>query len=75
MGISVFSQQPLAEVLHGVQPAIAEMEKRTDMYLSTLHSRIEAMGGELEIVAKFLEGSVRINNFRTLDAEPEHEPT
>ena len=64
MEISVFSQQPLAEVLHGVQPAIAEMEKRTDMYLSTLHCRIEAMGGELEIVAnspKALSGSTISN--------------
>lgn len=68
------SQQALAEVLHVAQPAIAKMERRTDMYLSTLRSHIEAMGGELEIVAKFPEGSVRINNFRTLDAEPEPEP-
>jgi hypothetical protein len=30
------------------------------MYLSTLRSYIEAMGGELEIQAVFPEGSVRI---------------
>jgi DNA-binding XRE family transcriptional regulator len=30
------SQKTLAEVLHVQQPAIAKLEKRTDMYLSTL---------------------------------------
>lgn len=43
------------------------------MYLSTLRSHIEAMGGVLEIVAKFPEGSVRINNFQALDGA-EREP-
>ena len=42
------------------------MEKRTDMYLSTLRSHIEAMGGQLEIVARFPDGSVRISNFADL---------
>jgi hypothetical protein len=37
------------------------MEKRTDMY--TLRSHIEAMGGELEIIAKFPDGNVIISNF------------
>lgn len=57
------SQKMLAEVLHVQQPSIAKIEKRTDMYLSTLRSHIEAMGGELEIVARFPDGSVRISNF------------
>ena len=39
------------------------MEKRTDMYLSTLRSHIQAMGGELDIVARFPDGEVRISNF------------
>jgi predicted XRE-type DNA-binding protein len=57
------SQKMLAEVLHVQQPAIAKLEKRTDMYISTLRSHIQAMGGELEITARFPEGSVRIGNF------------
>jgi DNA-binding XRE family transcriptional regulator len=60
------SQKMLAEVLHVQQPSIAKIEKRTDMYLSTLRSYIEAMGGELEIVARFPDGSVRISNFADL---------
>ena len=67
------SQKSLAEVLHVAQPAIAKMERRTDMYLSTLRSHIEAMGGVLEIVAKFPEGSVKINNFQALGSA-EREP-
>ncbi len=57
------SQQMLAEVLNVQQPAIAKMEKRTDMYISTLRSHIEAMGGTLEITAKFDDGDVKIINF------------
>jgi DNA-binding XRE family transcriptional regulator len=57
------SQKMLAEALGIQQPAIAKMEKRTDMYISTLRSHIEAMGGQLEITAHFPDGSVRISNF------------
>lgn len=57
------SQQMLARLLHVQQPAIAKLEKRTDMYISTLRSHIQAMGGELEITARFPEGDVRIRNF------------
>jgi predicted XRE-type DNA-binding protein len=60
------SQKMLAEVLHVQQPSIAKMEKRTDMYISTLRSHIEAMGGELEVVARFPEGVIKISNFSDL---------
>ena len=61
------SQRMLAEVLHVRQPAIAKLEKRTDMYLSTLRSHIEAMGGQLEVIARFPDGAVKISNFTDLD--------
>ena len=61
------SQKALAAVLHVEQPAIAKLERRTDMYLSTLRSHIEAMGGVLEIVAKFPDGAVRIQAFAKLE--------
>ncbi len=60
------SQKVLAETLHVQQPSVAKMERRTDMYISTLRSHIEAMGGELEVVAKFPDGVVKINNFAEL---------
>ena len=62
------SQQVLARLLKIQQPAIAKLERRTDMYISTLRSHIEAMGGELDIVARFPDGTVRITNFSALDA-------
>ncbi len=64
------SQKMLAEALDVQQPAIAKMEKRADMYISTLRSHIEAMGGQLEVVARFPDGSVKINNFSQLDEQP-----
>lgn len=60
------SQKMLAEILHVQQPSIAKMEKRTDMYLSTLRSHIEAMGGQLDIIARFPDGAVKIGNFTEL---------
>lgn len=60
------SQTLLAANLGVGQPAVAKMEKRTDMYISTLRSHIRAMGGELDIIATFPEGSVKIANFSEL---------
>lgn len=61
------SQQVLADVLRVQQPAIAKLERRTDMYISTLRSHIEAMGGQLEIIARFPDGAVKITNFADVD--------
>ncbi len=57
------SQVKLAEVLQLRQPEISKIEHRTDMYISTLREYIRAMGGDLEIVAKFPDGEVKIANF------------
>jgi hypothetical protein len=50
------------------------MERRTDMYVSTLRSFVQAMGGELEIRAVFPEGTVRIDQFAKLGPGEEHAP-
>lgn len=65
----LFSQEQLAVQLEVKQPAVAKMEKKADMYISTLRRYIEAMGGELVIRAHFPEGDVRINQFEDLDDE------
>ena len=57
------SQVKLAEVLQLQQPEISKIEHRTDIYISTLREYIRAMGGDLEIVAKFPDGEVKIANF------------
>lgn len=47
------SQAKVAKELKINQAAVSKLERRTDMYVSTLRSYIEAMGGELEIIARF----------------------
>jgi DNA-binding XRE family transcriptional regulator len=55
------TQTNMAQILGVNQSAISKIEKRTDMYLSTLRSYVEAMGGSLEIQAVFPEGAVRVD--------------
>ena len=58
------SQQDLARALKVGQPAVAKMERRADMYVSNLRRYVEALGGNLEITARFPDGgSVTISNF------------
>jgi DNA-binding XRE family transcriptional regulator len=57
------TQENLAAVLGVKQASISKMERRADMYISTLSKFIEAMGGKLEIRACFPEGTVRITQF------------
>jgi transcriptional regulator with XRE-family HTH domain len=64
------SQAELAAKLQIKQPAVARLEKRTDMYVSHLRKVIEAMGGELDIIARFPDEEVRIDNFSQLADSP-----
>ena len=57
------TQGALATTLKVRQASISKLERRTDMYISSLRSHIEALGGELEIVARFPDGEVKISNF------------
>lgn len=60
------TQEHLAKLLRVNQAAVSKMERRTDMYVSTLGDFVRAMGGVLEITARFPEGTVRIGQFRDL---------
>ncbi len=62
------TQTRLAEILGKDQSVISRLEKRTDMYVSTLADFVRAMGGELEIRAVFPEGAVRIRKFGDIAA-------
>ena len=57
------TQRDLARTLKVNQPAVSKLEQRTDVYVSSLRSYIEAVGGRLKIVAEFPEGEVAITNF------------
>lgn len=63
----LLTQESLGETLKVGQTSIAKMEKRTDMYVSNLRRFINAMGGELDIIARFPNGTVKITNFAELD--------
>jgi len=69
------TQVSLANILGVNQGSVSKMEKRTDMYVSTLRSYIQAMGGQLQIKAIFPEGEVEIGQFRDLAAPAEGSPS
>ena len=58
-----FTQDRLATVMHTSQSEVSKLEQRTDTYVSTLQSYIRALGGKLDIVARFPDGAVRISQF------------
>jgi transcriptional regulator with XRE-family HTH domain len=47
------TQTRMAKVLHITQDGVCRLEKRSDLLISTLRRTIQAMGGDLSIVAKF----------------------
>lgn len=61
------TQKQLADALETTQPGISAIEKRTDLYVSTMRSYIEALGGRLELTAIFKDGPVSIRTFGELD--------
>jgi predicted transcriptional regulator len=63
------SQEELAAKLSVGQPAVAKLERRTDMYVSNLRRYVEALGGTLEITARFPDGTVTIADVGGADSE------
>ncbi|MBI3089637.1 MAG: XRE family transcriptional regulator [Candidatus Tectomicrobia bacterium] len=62
------TQQRLAELLGVGQEGISRLEKRSDLLLSTLRGYLEAMGGQLRIVAEFPDRPpVSLSNFTEND--------
>ena len=55
------TQEDMAAKLNTKQANVSRTERRRDMKLSTLKRYIEAMGGELDIVAKFASNEVHLN--------------
>lgn len=62
------TQDSIAKILEINQAAVSKLERRTDMYVSTLRDFVMAMGGQLEITARFPDGSVRINQFEDMES-------
>ena len=64
------TQEHLSKILGVRQAAVSKLERRTDMYISTLSDFIRAMGGTLEIRAIFPDGNVRIKQFGKAQSFP-----
>lgn len=60
------SQSQVAQALGIKQPSLSKLERRHDMQISTLQKIVAALGGELEVLAKFPKGTVRIEQFQTV---------
>jgi transcriptional regulator with XRE-family HTH domain len=72
------TQAELASRLNIQQGNVSRLERRDDMHLSTLREVVEALGGELEITARFPDGqAVRIDRPRRhpVRAREEHTAT
>jgi hypothetical protein len=46
------AQTEIAAALKIKQPSVSKIEKQADMYLSTLKSYVEAIGGELDLIVR-----------------------
>lgn len=57
------SQQEVAQTLGMKQPSLSKLEKQADMQISTLRKIVKALGGELEVLARFPKGTVKIDQF------------
>jgi len=58
------TQEELAASLKIKQPSLSKLESQDDMQISTLSRIIEALGGELELIAHLPGGDVRLSQFR-----------
>ena len=61
------TQVQMAQLLKISQGAVSKVERRTDMFVSTLRNYVRAIGGDLQIRAVFPEGHVLIDQFEELD--------
>jgi len=58
------TQTDLAKALGITQPSLSKLEGQDDIQVSTLRRIIEALGGELELVAHLPGGTVRVAQFK-----------
>src|SRR5436190_20503953 len=58
------TQVQVAKELGIKQPTLSQLESQDDMQISTLRRIVEALGGELEIIATLPSGRVALSQFR-----------
>lgn len=58
------TQRQLADALGIRQPSLSKLEHQSDMQVSTLQRIVAALGGELELVARFPTRAVKLAQFQ-----------
>lgn len=64
------SQREVAESLGIKQPSLSKLEKQRDIQISTLQKIVKALGGELQVLAKFPKGTIKIDQFNVSQRRP-----
>ena len=54
------TQAELAKVLEVSQPRVSRLERKEDVYLSTLEKYVEALGGHLKLEAVFEDRNIEL---------------
>ena len=57
------SQVTLAHRLRARQPTVSKLERQGDMQVSSLYRYIHALGGRLELLARFPDGDIPLIQF------------
>ena len=59
-----FTQEDIARTIGIKQPSLSKLESQDDIQVSTLQRLIEALGGQLELIAHMPGGDIRISQFK-----------
>ena len=62
------TQVELADLMQVEQASISKLERREDMYVSTLREYVRALGGELKLVAAFPDGEIQVHPYEPAQA-------
>ncbi len=57
------TQVAVAKAMSVEQATISKLERRDDMYVSTLREYVKALGGELKLVASFPDAEIQVRPF------------
>jgi transcriptional regulator with XRE-family HTH domain len=68
--VTGITQTELAEFMEVTQGAISQLEGRQDVLMSRLAAYVHALGGELQLVARFPDADIRITQFDEEDETP-----
>jgi DNA-binding XRE family transcriptional regulator len=64
------TQDTLAKNLNVKQAEISKLENQADMQMRALRNFVQAMGGDLEVRAVFLDRSIKISTFSARASKP-----